>query len=62
MDECLDWKRTELRHYGKLRVECEYYVYLLIYVQDKWQYLQSVTCYLYYEVHWFCFWVGNYIH
>ena len=39
---------------------CEYYVYLLPYVQDKWQYQLSITCYLCYEVHWFCFWVGNY--
>jgi len=60
MDERLDWKSTELGHYGRVRVKCEYYVYLLIYVQDKWQYRLSVTCYLYYEVHWFCFWVGDY--
>ena len=54
------WKSTKLEHYGRVRVKCEYYVYLLIYVQDKWQYRLSVTCYLYYEVHWFCFWVGDY--
>ena len=60
MDECLDWKRIELGHYGRLRVKCECYVYLLIYVQDKWQRLLSVTYYLYYNVHWFCFWVGDY--
>ena len=35
MDEWLDWKRTELRHHGKLRAKCEYYVYLLMYVQEK---------------------------
>jgi len=23
-------------------------------------YLLSVICYLYYEVHWFCFWIGYY--
>ena len=34
-------------------------VYLLIYVYVKWL-LLSVTYYLYYEVHWFCFWVGDY--
>jgi len=33
LDEWLDWKGTELRHYGRLRVKCECYTYLLIYVQ-----------------------------
>ena len=39
---------------------CKCDVYLLIYVFDKWQYLLSVSYYSYYEVHWFCFWVGDY--
>jgi len=39
---------------------CKCDVYLLIYVYVKWQCLLSVTDYLYYEVHWFCFWVGDY--
>jgi len=37
-----------------------YYTYLLLYIQGKWQYQLSITCYLYHEVHWFCFWDGNY--
>ena len=39
---------------------CKYDVYLVIYVYDKCQYLLSLIYYLYYEVHWFCFWVGDY--
>ena len=35
-------------------------VHLLIYVYVKWQRLLFVTYYLYYEVHWSCFWVGDY--
>ena len=32
----------------------------MLYLYDKRKYLLSVICYLYYEVHWFCFWVGDY--
>ena len=56
----LNWQSTELELHDRLRSKCECYTYLLLYVQDKWQYQLSITCYVYYEMHWFCFWVGNY--
>ena len=58
--EFLDHRSIGLGHHGRLRVKCECYVYLLMYVYYKWQHLLSVTYYLYYEVHWFCFRVGDY--
>ena len=36
LDAWLNWKSMELGLYGKLTVKCEYYVYLLMYVQEKW--------------------------
>ena len=32
MDDCLNWKSTELVLYDMLRVKCGYYVYSLMYV------------------------------
>ena len=59
--EFLDHISIGLEHHGRLTVKCECYAYLLIYVYDKWQHLLSVIYYLYHEVHWFCFSVGDYL-
>jgi len=55
----LDWDAIAGQE-SSVNVKCNCYVYIFIYLYDKWKYLLSVICYLYYEVLWFCFLIGDY--